>query len=330
MNQLMKSVSVFCLTVLLMACGGGGSDGNGSSQDQADSAGATATLNGVVATGAPLSGTVEAVNAQGKSSGAVTIDADGSYTLTVEEGAPYMLKATSSDMATVLYSYAEQAGLVNVTSLTSLALFEAYENGDLEELFNEWASTVDRPTEEEIEQAQAVIVANFEDIFSNYEAMGEDFFTGEFEANGEGIDAVMDELSITINMDSGDVTVTGPSGELTFNPDIDTSGITDQLSGEWTLVVTGEVTANGITTSVPETTVEGIDAPEGGNTALLTSYIESQYPGIEELTITLVSESDNEIVYDISGTVSTEMDVEETGGTVSVVASYDLRYTYTR
>lgn len=334
MQHILNSIRLFSLAFFfaaLSACGGSSSSSDSSASTDTDTpTSSTATLSGVVATGAALQGTVEAVNASGVSSGAVTINADGSYTLTIPEGAPYMLQATSSDFATILYSYAEAAGIANVTSLTSLAMFEAHDKGDLEALFQSWASTAQRPTDEEIEAARDVVIANFSTLFQSHTTLNEDFFTTEFEADGTGIDAVMDALSININLETGVVTVTGENGDISFDSNIDTSIIGETFDGEWTLTVTGSVTANNVTTDVPSTTIEGVDAPEGGNTEVISSVIENQYEGIQDLTFTLVSESSNQIIYDLTGSVSTQVEVEQTGQTVSVTATYNLRYTYTR
>lgn len=333
MQHLFNNIRLFLLAfflVSLSACGGSSSSDSSDSTDTETPTSSTATLSGVVATGAALQGTVEAVNASGVSSGAVTINADGSYTLTIPEGAPYMLQASSSDLATILYSYAEAAGIANVTSLTTLAMFEAHDNGDLEALFQDWASTAERPTDEEIEEARDVVIANFSTLFQSLASLNEDFFTEEFEADGTGIDAVMDALSINIDLETGVVTVSGENGEIAFDSDIDTSAIAEAFDGEWTLTVTGTVTANNITTDVPSTTVSGVDAPEGGNTAVISNAIENEFEGIEDITFTLVSETSNQIIYDLTGTVNTQVEVEQTGQTVTVTATYDLRYTYTR
>lgn len=331
MRNLFNSIQLFFITfiiVSLTACGGSGNDDSSDNTETPTST--TATLSGIVATGAALQGTVEAVNIAGDSSGAVTINPDGSYTLTIPEGAPYMLQATSSDMATVLYSYAEAAGIANVTSLTSLAMFDAYENGDLNALFENWATTTERPTDETIEAARDVVVANFATLFESYTSGNEDFFTTEFQADGTGIDAVMDALSINLDLSTGEITINGDNGTISYDSDIDTSAIAQMFEGEWVLTVAGTVTANGITTDIPSTTVSGVEAPQAGSTAVISSVIESQYAGIEDLNLTLVSESDNEIIYDLTGTMTTQVAVEELGQTIPVTATYNLRLTYTQ
>jgi hypothetical protein len=71
---------------------------------------------------------------------------DGKFSIDVEKGAPYLLKATKGDVT--LYSYAGGAGNVNVTQLTSqaiLAINQKPENRDynsLADIYNHLATLV--------------------------------------------------------------------------------------------------------------------------------------------------------------------------------------------
>ncbi|MBF0220251.1 MAG: hypothetical protein HQL49_12105 [Gammaproteobacteria bacterium] len=177
-----------------------------------------ATISGTVAVGAPLVGTVQGVNAAGKTSDYATINSDGSYTLTVAEGAPYMLKATSSDMMEILYSYAEQAGVANITPLTNLAIYEAYDRGNLDTLFAQWSADSNRPDSDEVSEAATNVAMNFQNEFSGEKiAAGYNFFTTQFAADGSGIDAVLDAIDITIDMSNGSVMVKGQNGEMNYH-----------------------------------------------------------------------------------------------------------------
>lgn len=104
-------------TVLLTACGGGGS-------------GAVADVFGTAATGAPLAdATVSLLCANGGSATTATTSAAGKYGMTLPAAcaAPYFLKATGTDTtitppaSITLYAIADAKGNINITPLTDLA-----------------------------------------------------------------------------------------------------------------------------------------------------------------------------------------------------------------
>lgn len=126
--------------MLLTACGGGSSDSTSSTPTTPTPA-KQQTLNGVAATGKPFVGTVVAVNAQGKVSAPVTVAVDGSFSVTVAEGAPYLLKAYNSDET--LYSYAASASVdaqININQLTTAAVFNGSGKAKLDKLFEQWST----------------------------------------------------------------------------------------------------------------------------------------------------------------------------------------------
>ena len=100
--------------------------------------------------------------------------------------------------------------------------------------FESWAATYGEITQEEVERAIATINANFEDVLT---AAGlttsVNFFSESFNADGSGIDAVMDSLVITIDTQSGhtgatlneSIVITVNDQTATFNVNIDTTGI---------------------------------------------------------------------------------------------------------
>jgi hypothetical protein len=143
----MTKNSVFSTTLLLAACAftpllltgcGGGSD---TTTNQATPS-QTQTLNGVAATGKPFAGKVVVVNAQGDVSAPVDIAVDGSFSVTLPAGAPYLIKAYSSANANAtLYSYAASAsvdGQININQLTTAAVLNATANVNLDTLFSNW------------------------------------------------------------------------------------------------------------------------------------------------------------------------------------------------
>ena len=107
------------LIAALTACGGGG----GGSPPPPPVTPNTALVYGTAATGHGIAGTVSIEDAVGHVT-SLPVTADSGVFSAGVDGmtAPFMLKAVSSDGATVLYSAVAQPGRANITPLTSLAL----------------------------------------------------------------------------------------------------------------------------------------------------------------------------------------------------------------
>lgn len=192
------------------------------------------TIQGTAAAGLAIaSGTVQVTNANGDVA-STTTSSTGTFSIEIPAVAPYMLKVTTQDGETTLYSWAGTAGTTNITTLTNLATYVAAGGEDLASAFESWAATYGEITQEEVEKAIATINANFEDVLT---AAGlttsVNFFSESFNADGSGIDAVMDSLVITIDTQSGhtgatlneSIVITVNDQTATFNVNIDTTGI---------------------------------------------------------------------------------------------------------
>lgn len=218
------------LAVTLAACGGGDDDppaGGGG-------AGSTATITGLAATGAAIpNAIVTGVNAAGQT---VTVNtgADGSFSLTIAEGAPYGLKITDAAGKT-WYSYAAAAGRANITPLTTLALSQAAGNKPLADVLGAWAAQ--KPTAEQVLAAAAVVNANLQDVMrgKGVDPAAVNVFTADFSANGQGLDAVLDAMRVEFNCTATSCTQTinSPGGTVlvTWNASISTVGFTISWSG---------------------------------------------------------------------------------------------------
>src|SRR5690554_6373018 len=109
--------------LLLGGCGGSSSDKAGTKKDTTPAN--AQTLTGTAAVGSPIvGGTLTAKCADGSGfTNAVTTQANGTWSGTVANGAlPCALQVTGGTPNVTLHSYASQAGVVNVTPLTDLAL----------------------------------------------------------------------------------------------------------------------------------------------------------------------------------------------------------------
>jgi hypothetical protein len=274
------ALAATALTLGLTACGG-------SDDDPAPTAAAanTVTITGVAATGAPIkAGKVNAVNAAGKTATATTA-ADGSYSINVAAGAPYALNITDS-AGKVWYSYAADAGVANITPLSTLALSKANGNKPLSALYDAWGTAP--LSSDAVLNAAKLLNANFQ---SQLTAKGVDYtkfnvFDSSFAANGAGYDAVLDNLRVQFNCTATSCTetVTSPAGStagstvLTWNNNLATGGIslsftaggtTTNLNvnigackaaaaGTYSMLV--DTTVAGVALSIPQICVDGLPA----------------------------------------------------------------------
>jgi hypothetical protein len=105
---------IFCVS-FLTACGGGGGGGV--------TAASSITLQGVAATGAAISGGTVDVKCK-NGTGTATTNADGTYTVTVADGAqPCILRAVDPVTKIQLFSIVEAGGTTaNITPVTSLVV----------------------------------------------------------------------------------------------------------------------------------------------------------------------------------------------------------------
>jgi hypothetical protein len=279
-STLALALAATALTLGLTACGGGDDD-PAPVAAAAAAATATATITGVAATGAPIAGgKVNAVNAAGQTATATTA-ADGSYSISVAAGSPYALNITDS-AGKVWYSYAPDAGVANITPLSTLALSKANANKPLSALFEAWGTAP--LSSDTVLNAAKLLNANFQ---SQLAAKGVDstqfnVFDTPFSANRTGFDAVLDGVRVQFNCTATSCTetVTSPAGStvVTWNGNLATAGIslsftaggsTTNLNvnigsckaaaaGTYSMVV--DTTVTGIALAIPQICVDGLPA----------------------------------------------------------------------
>ena len=282
----LASTFALTLTLGLTACGGG----DDAPAPAAGPAAATnVTITGVAATGAPIKGgKVNAVNAAGKTA-TTTTAADGSYSISVAAGAPYALNITDA-AGKVWYSYAPDAGVANITPLSTLALSKANANKPLAALYDAWSTA---PLKSDaVLNAAKLLNANFQ---SQLTAKGIDYtkfnvFDSAFAANSTGFDAVLDSVRVQFSCTATSCTesVTSPAGSaagstagstaVTWNGNLATAGIslsftaggsTTNLNvnigsckaaaaGTYSMLV--DTTVTGIGVSIPQICVDGLPA----------------------------------------------------------------------
>jgi hypothetical protein len=245
------------------------------------------------------------------------IGAGGTYSINVDDiPAPYMLKAVADAIAEVQYSFAEAAGIANITPLTTLALYESLGNQDLTSYYESWSSFASTVNTQEIEAAAQAILAEFE---SQINAAGInpdsfDLFSSAFEANHTGFDSVLDQVSVVIDFATGVVTVNGEN----FDIDIDPVDNPDLPTGDWTLVISGTVNTMGISQTIDNITVQNVPAP---TEASVSETFENSYGSVvTDFEMDMIEQSDNRVVFRLTGSSTNQ----------GMTVTYDLLYTYTR
>lgn len=223
-----KFIFSIILSVIITACsgGGGGSGGNNSGGTTI----VTPVISGTVATGAAFVGVVNTYGSKGGSIENTAIDASGHYSVTVSNlTAPYLLCAVPNDpVQATLCSWAASApGTVNITAMTSLALYYANGEQDPASLVNTWQTNF-QTVSDNLPDAQAVVNANFVGVFYAIDPALDidfttyDFFTSPFSI-GDAYDQILELLDVDLGSQPPVITVNNVA--FPFDPNIDTSNI---------------------------------------------------------------------------------------------------------
>jgi alpha-tubulin suppressor-like RCC1 family protein len=167
------------------------------------------TITGVAASGVPVVGTVYVKDSLGNTTSA-PIGSGGEYTLDVTGmQAPFIIKVvgTANGKPVQLYSAANLGQTVaNVNDYTSLALAIAVEGAALDTVFTNPASFA-TDIQDNIENAADAVLDIFADLISQYEP-GFDPFAGDYEADGTGMDGILDNIKIVLTGTSFKITDT--------------------------------------------------------------------------------------------------------------------------
>ncbi len=316
----MAMILVF-FTIMVSSCGGGSSSSSNTGIGGDNSS--TTKISGTAATGAPIEGTVSLIDANGVSV-MVTILADGSFEIDIEGmEAPFMLQALDT-ASTAYFSYADGAGTVNITPLTSLAIFMSAGNTDPSVLFSDWENQLGEIGAAELETNAQIIYANLSSQMADNDVDPQDFdiFSEVFSADGTGIDGVLDVIEVIFG-DAGIIITEGTDG-VAFDIDIDLSeidfenGVLDAgdvdgvEAGNWTLVVS----VDGI-----DVTINNVQAPDDVNG--VSNAFDELNPadsGISNVEVIMVENTSTRKIFTVNYTVT----VQELNIPVSATYTYTL------
>lgn len=248
-NQLICKFHVFFLFMILFAINITGCSNSSSlpqSPPSEKSAALARHLSGTVAAGAPIEGTITIVDMDGNTS---TTDsgADGKYSADLGRSmGPYLLRFEPNDNTLpIMYSYAVDAGVANITPFTTLALFLTNQT-DLDSAFNDWtAMHTNWKWKDGLEKAIATINANFDPQLLNSEvsnATTYDLFTAPFNADHTLIDQYLyDSYNVSVDFTNQTYAITDNAGQpFPFDPNKDISNynidaqFTPPANASWT------------------------------------------------------------------------------------------------
>ncbi|VAW85039.1 hypothetical protein MNBD_GAMMA17-309 [hydrothermal vent metagenome] len=259
MLRSIRVLLVMLATLLLVACIDGEDDSPSGNQvvDPPATTGVAMTLEGTVAVGAPVAAVLTIVDRRGNTL-VVESNASGEYSVNLEgRPGPFLIRVVPKDSSlAVMYSFASGSGVANATPFTTLALFLAFGNG-LEAAFNDWASSAGSWDRRDLEQALAVINANFDEELSGIAAVDPlrfDFFTTPFAADSTGIDRFLDGFTVSVDLSGDTYVIRDSSGsKIPLDRDISTEGyfigalFIPHEGGTWEFSL--NTTINGDTTS---------------------------------------------------------------------------------
>lgn len=181
--------------LIIAACGGSGS-GSGLT---AAAPPAPLALAGTAATGAAFdNAAITVTDRSGAVVGSGRSAADGSYTITLAAGAvgPFVVQAVRE--AETLVSVApETGGTVNITPITHLIAARLAVSGDPTRLAAEFQANPGQITDASITDRVEEVVTALRPLL-DAAGVSVNPLTASFAANGEGVDRVLDSLSITI------------------------------------------------------------------------------------------------------------------------------------
>lgn len=255
-------------------------------------------ITGVAAAGAPLSGTVflkdSSVPAQELTQNTA---ADGSFSFDVAAlKAPFILKAvgTSGGQNYTLYSFKSGYGIGNVNPLSHLAVSQVLGGADPSTLYNAPNPATMQTVSTNLPQAVADIQSALAQLFTLVGAPNADFISGQFTANHEGVDLLMDLVSISVNAGTVNITnratnaviLTSSLSNGTIEGQIDEANLPDIPPPGSSFTISGKVT-NAAGAGIPGVAIALNGSPEATTDASGNYSISGIQSGSYALTASL-------------------------------------------
>ncbi len=199
-NSILMSL-IFGILITLVACGGGGGGGSSSGTSSGGAGGSSSkTLSGTVATGKALANVAVHLKDSTGTVVSTTADADGKFSFdTSSLTPPFHLRTQGYG----LFSFTEQeSGTANITPL-STALVGIANNGDSDIFTNP-------PSQLDLNTAATALKTFMNPVIEKYGVTDADFISTAFDANGQGLDALLDSIYISINSTNQTIEIKNP------------------------------------------------------------------------------------------------------------------------
>ncbi|QOT79471.1 hypothetical protein [Cupriavidus basilensis] len=223
----MKRVLVLVMCLALAACGGGGGGdvAAGSSASTGTGTGGSPppavvqSLSGIAATGSAISGRIYLKDAAGNERYVDTTDGTYSFS-TADLTPPFMLKAewTANGATQRLYSFSPSSGAANITPLTQLAVVGAAGTNALDAIYAASGAAAFTTISNALPGAISILTAELAPLLARYAASSIDLMSGKFTADHTGMDALLD--NITVSYGAGTVTVANLDGSTVLQAPI--------------------------------------------------------------------------------------------------------------
>jgi phosphatidylethanolamine-binding protein (PEBP) family uncharacterized protein len=193
----LRIILVF-LSLLVANCGGGAGDSS--------SASSAKTVSGVASNGAAMTGKVYLKDAKGIEE-STDIGNGGSYTISVDAlTAPFLLKAVSTDNATIRYSFSSSGGTVNINPFTTVAIVGAAGTVDLDTLYKTTYVSQHASINSVFSNKVNALKDQLGALFTKLNITDTDFVNGNI-AIGHGVDAVFDIITVDIDAANNKITM---------------------------------------------------------------------------------------------------------------------------
>ena len=230
MRQTMLAILLTGLLLLVPGCGGGG----GANPAPAD------TVSGVAAAGLVITGTVYLKDSAAAPRELSATTTDGKFSFDVTGlTKPFLLRvvgtvAGGSPQAYTLYSLAGDKGTANINPMSNLLVANAAGSGDLAALYAASDRSGLPGIADNLAQALSDTQATLKPLLQKYGVAAVDPIKDPYQADGSGLDHMLDLVQIVVDSAGGSVTITD-TGSAPVTKTVATGFATRAVSGSATL-----------------------------------------------------------------------------------------------
>lgn len=191
---------IFGILITLAACGGGGGGSSSGTSSSGTGGSSSKTLSGTAATGKALANVAIHLKDSTGTVVSTTADADGKFSFdTSSLTPPFYLRTQGYGLFS---STDQESGTANLTPL-STALVGIANNGDSDIFTNP-------PANLDLNAASTALKDFLTPVMEKYGVTGADFISTAFDADGQGLDALLDSIYISIDSTNKTIEIKNP------------------------------------------------------------------------------------------------------------------------